>query len=115
MLHEGELSVGIPLEEKALLNALRVTGKMIAPKKLQEWIKHFTPDVAGKLQLYEYFDLIKMYFQSLFHPLILPQRCEDKEQLKKQVLSRPATAKTKSGLYEVSTQSVYAQLIHIVG
>jgi hypothetical protein len=60
MLYEGELSAGISLDEKSIEAALRVTGKVIAPRKLQEWMKSVTPDVPGKLQLYEYLDLIKM-------------------------------------------------------
>ena len=60
MLYEGEVSSGIYLDERAILSALRVTGKVIAPKKLSEWIKQLSPDVIGRVQLYEYFDLIKM-------------------------------------------------------
>jgi hypothetical protein len=60
ILYEGELSNGIAMEEKTILSALRVTGKVVAPKKLQEWIKQLTPDVAGRIQLYEYLDLLKM-------------------------------------------------------
>jgi hypothetical protein len=35
MLYEGELCSGLLLEEKALLTTLRITGKALAPKKLQ--------------------------------------------------------------------------------
>ena len=60
MLYEGELCSGIPLDEKAIVTTLRVTGKVIAPKKLQEWLKQLNPDVPGRVQLYEYCDLFKM-------------------------------------------------------
>ncbi|PRP79922.1 hypothetical protein PROFUN_12411 [Planoprotostelium fungivorum] len=60
MLYEGELCSGIPLDEASVLSSLRVTGKAIAPKKLQEWIKQLIPDVPGRVQLYEFCDLIKL-------------------------------------------------------
>ncbi len=60
-LYEGELSAGINLDEKSICSTLRVTGKVIAPKKLAEWMKTFQPDVNGKLQFYEFIDLLKLY------------------------------------------------------
>ncbi len=59
-LYEGELCSGIPLDERSILSTLRVTGKAVAPKKLQEWIKQLNPEVPGRVQLYEYCDLIKV-------------------------------------------------------
>lgn len=60
MLYEGEVSAGIQMDEKAIISMLRVAGKIIAPKKLQEWMKHSLPDVPGRMQLYEFIDLVKM-------------------------------------------------------
>lgn len=92
MLHEGELCSGITLDERSLLASLRVTGKAIAPKKLQEWIKQLTPDAVNKVQLYEYLDLIKI--------------CENKDEVKKQVpLSNTDIKKNDTGLYDITDQN----------
>ncbi len=66
----------------------QVTGKVIAPKKLQEWLKQLSPDVPGRMQLYEYFDLIKL--------------CDNKEGLKRLVANQMTSIqKDGNGLYEV--------------
>eukprot|EP01116_Phalansterium_solitarium_P015278 TRINITY_DN3362_c0_g1_i3.p1 TRINITY_DN3362_c0_g1~~TRINITY_DN3362_c0_g1_i3.p1 ORF type:complete len:400 (-),score=73.22 TRINITY_DN3362_c0_g1_i3:294-1358(-) len=92
LLYEGELSAGILLDEKAVLTTLKVTRKAISSKKLREWLNQLSPDVPGRIQLYEFFDLFR--------------NCENKETVRKQ-LHNPAKSieKGKTGLYELTDSS----------
>ena len=53
--------IGIVLDEKQILAAMRVVGKAISPKRLMEWLQGFKEDVHGRVQFYEFLELIKMY------------------------------------------------------
>lgn len=55
------LYAGIVREEKQILAAIRVMGKAIAPKRLNEWLNDFLEDVHGRIQFYEFLELIKLY------------------------------------------------------
>eukprot|EP01112_Ceratiomyxa_fruticulosa_P015662 TRINITY_DN4637_c0_g1_i1.p1 TRINITY_DN4637_c0_g1~~TRINITY_DN4637_c0_g1_i1.p1 ORF type:complete len:522 (+),score=87.48 TRINITY_DN4637_c0_g1_i1:130-1695(+) len=92
-LYEGELCLGIPLEERSLMSLMRLTGKVIAPKKLQEWIQKTVVDIPNRVQLYEFFDIVRI--------------ADHREQVIK-AISQPSSlsiSKNKVGLFDVSDNS----------
>lgn len=88
-LYEGETCNGIQLDASVVSAAMRVTGKAIAPKKLQAWLDAVEEDVPGRLQLYEFLELVKL--------------CNDRSDLAKSV---PNTAtsieRSRIGLFELT-------------
>ncbi len=47
-LYEGEMCNGIQLDAHSVTSVMRVTGKAIAPKKLQAWLDNVEEDVPGR-------------------------------------------------------------------
>lgn len=59
-LYEGEMCNGLQLDVQCVSAVMRVSGKAIAPRKLQTWLDSVEEDVPGRLQLYEFLDLVKV-------------------------------------------------------
>jgi hypothetical protein len=92
-LFEGEICNGVPLDPDALLEILRLTTKSVAPSKLQEWIRQTSPDIASKVQLYEFLDLLQL--------------CEGDDDSEGAAASAPTTnsPNERNGLYQLQDSS----------
>eukprot|EP00026_Physarum_polycephalum_P003668 Phypoly_transcript_03681.p1 GENE.Phypoly_transcript_03681~~Phypoly_transcript_03681.p1 ORF type:complete len:550 (-),score=63.81 Phypoly_transcript_03681:737-2386(-) len=88
-LYEGETCNGIQLEAASVSAAMRVTGKAIAPRKLVAWLDGIEEDVPGRLQLYEFLDLVKL--------------CNDRTEETKAVPTVTTTVdRSRAGLFELT-------------
>lgn len=88
-LYEGETCTGLTLDAPVLCSALRVSGLSIAPKKLSSWLTSIEEDVPGRLQLYEFLDLVKL--------------CSDRlEQTKSVPAVSTSVERSRVGLFELT-------------
>jgi len=88
-LYEGETCNGIQLEAASVIAAMRVTGKAIAPRKLVAWLDGIEEDVPGRLQLYEFLELVKL--------------CNDRTEENKAVPTVTTTVdRSRAGLFELT-------------
>eukprot|EP00741_Cyanophora_paradoxa_P023647 tig00021608_g22841.t1 len=57
-LYQGEIEDGLPGQAKYIRSALKMAGRVIAPKRLEAWLRSLKPIIPNRVQLFEFFEVL---------------------------------------------------------